>query len=304
MAGVHPLLKLVHPSIDPDHHRATATFAGFAEREADFRPGCTLALGRRPARCRPRCRLSPIRHPPSRHRPRCRPASTRGSCRPRSTARSTNPIRRARARGRRDVARPGDRRTLCARLHCRHAAARLVDDEDRDGRAGRHARRAAQAVARCVGAAARMARQRRSARGHHARRAAADDQRPAIQRGLRRPAVRRRIDAVRARYRAVRVGEAARRDTRRAVVPLERHERDPRARDARGTGRQRRRLPRVTAPRAVRAARDAQRGVRTRCVRHARQRRMYASARDWARFGIAAAGWRGTAAAAAGRCAT
>ena len=97
MAGVHPLLKLVHPSIDPDHHRATATFAGFAEREADFRPGPAAhsRSGRRP-RCRPRCRLSPIRHPPSRHRPRCRPASTRGSCRPRSTARSTNPIRRGR----------------------------------------------------------------------------------------------------------------------------------------------------------------------------------------------------------------
>ncbi|RQV22198.1 class C beta-lactamase-related serine hydrolase [Burkholderia cenocepacia] len=47
MAGVHPLLKLVRPSLDPDHHRAVATFAGFAEREADFRPGlgCTLALG-------------------------------------------------------------------------------------------------------------------------------------------------------------------------------------------------------------------------------------------------------------------
>ncbi|MBN3819610.1 serine hydrolase, partial [Paraburkholderia sp. Se-20369] len=46
MAGVHPLLKLVRPSIDPDHHVARATFAGFAEREAVFRPGlgCTLAL--------------------------------------------------------------------------------------------------------------------------------------------------------------------------------------------------------------------------------------------------------------------
>ncbi|WP_176041425.1 serine hydrolase domain-containing protein [Burkholderia stabilis] len=50
MAGVHPLLKLVRPSIDPEHHRAVATFAGFAEREADFRPGlgCTLALGPSP----------------------------------------------------------------------------------------------------------------------------------------------------------------------------------------------------------------------------------------------------------------
>ncbi|MBJ9686987.1 serine hydrolase [Burkholderia vietnamiensis] len=47
MAGVHPLLKLVRPSLDPEHRRAVATFAGFARREADFRPGlgCTLALG-------------------------------------------------------------------------------------------------------------------------------------------------------------------------------------------------------------------------------------------------------------------
>lgn len=47
MAGVHPLLKLVRPSVDPEHHRARATFVGFAAREADFRPGlgCTLALG-------------------------------------------------------------------------------------------------------------------------------------------------------------------------------------------------------------------------------------------------------------------
>ncbi|EDT39240.1 serine hydrolase domain-containing protein [Burkholderia ambifaria] len=50
MAGVHPLLKLVRPSLDPEHHRAVATFAGFARREADFRPGlgCTLALGPSP----------------------------------------------------------------------------------------------------------------------------------------------------------------------------------------------------------------------------------------------------------------
>ncbi|OXH86584.1 serine hydrolase, partial [Burkholderia multivorans] len=48
MAGVHPLLKLVRPSIDAEHHRAHATFAGFAARDAEFRPGlgCTLALGR------------------------------------------------------------------------------------------------------------------------------------------------------------------------------------------------------------------------------------------------------------------
>ncbi|RQS68400.1 class C beta-lactamase-related serine hydrolase [Burkholderia sp. Bp8963] len=47
MAGVHPLLKLVHPSLDAEHRRARATFVGFAEREAEFRPGlgCTLALG-------------------------------------------------------------------------------------------------------------------------------------------------------------------------------------------------------------------------------------------------------------------
>ncbi|HHY6927172.1 TPA: serine hydrolase domain-containing protein [Burkholderia ambifaria] len=50
MAGVHPLLKLVRPSLDPEHHRAVATFAGFARREAEFRPGlgCTLALGPSP----------------------------------------------------------------------------------------------------------------------------------------------------------------------------------------------------------------------------------------------------------------
>ncbi|CAB3753904.1 beta-lactamase [Burkholderia sp. MSh2] len=47
MAGVHPLLKLVRPSLDPGRHRAVATFAGFAEREAEFRPGlgCTLVPG-------------------------------------------------------------------------------------------------------------------------------------------------------------------------------------------------------------------------------------------------------------------
>ncbi|NIG08072.1 serine hydrolase, partial [Burkholderia sp. Tr-849] len=65
MAGVHPLLKLVHPSIDPDHHRATATFAGFAEREADFRPGlgCTLALGPSPGALP--AVLPPLPDPPS-----------------------------------------------------------------------------------------------------------------------------------------------------------------------------------------------------------------------------------------------
>lgn len=50
MAGVHPLLKLVKPSIDRERHLARATFAGFAAREAEFRPrlGCTLALGTSP----------------------------------------------------------------------------------------------------------------------------------------------------------------------------------------------------------------------------------------------------------------
>jgi CubicO group peptidase (beta-lactamase class C family) len=48
MAGVHPLLKLVHPSIDVARHVARASFVGFAVREAEFRPGlgCTLDLGR------------------------------------------------------------------------------------------------------------------------------------------------------------------------------------------------------------------------------------------------------------------
>ncbi|WP_175727551.1 serine hydrolase domain-containing protein [Burkholderia ambifaria] len=65
MAGVHPLLKLVRPSLDPEHHRAVATFAGFARREADFRPGlgCTLALG--PSRGVLPAALPPVADPPS-----------------------------------------------------------------------------------------------------------------------------------------------------------------------------------------------------------------------------------------------
>lgn len=47
MAGVHPLLKLVHPSVDAEYQRTRASFLGLAVREAQFRPklGCTLALG-------------------------------------------------------------------------------------------------------------------------------------------------------------------------------------------------------------------------------------------------------------------
>ncbi|AOJ78874.1 serine hydrolase domain-containing protein [Burkholderia ubonensis] len=64
MAGVHPLLKLVRPSLDPEHRRAVATFAGFARREADFRPGlgCTLALG--PAHDVLPAALPPVADPP------------------------------------------------------------------------------------------------------------------------------------------------------------------------------------------------------------------------------------------------
>ncbi|MCR4467334.1 serine hydrolase [Burkholderia sp. SCN-KJ] len=67
MAGVHPLLKLVRPSIDPEHRRAVATFAGFARREADFRPGlgCTLALGPSPGVLP--AALSPVPDPPPAH---------------------------------------------------------------------------------------------------------------------------------------------------------------------------------------------------------------------------------------------
>ncbi|RQS06700.1 serine hydrolase [Burkholderia sp. Bp8991] len=67
MAGVHPLLKLVRPSIDPEHHRAVATFAGFAQREADFRPGlgCTLALGPSPGGLP--AALPPVPDPPPAH---------------------------------------------------------------------------------------------------------------------------------------------------------------------------------------------------------------------------------------------
>ena len=67
MAGVHPLLKLVRPSLDPEHHRAVATFAGFAQREADFRPGlgCTLALGPSPGVLP--AALPPVSDPPPAH---------------------------------------------------------------------------------------------------------------------------------------------------------------------------------------------------------------------------------------------
>ena len=51
MAGVHPLLKLVHASVDVEQRRTRATFLGLAAREAWFRPGlgCTLALGGPPS---------------------------------------------------------------------------------------------------------------------------------------------------------------------------------------------------------------------------------------------------------------
>ncbi|WP_179405602.1 serine hydrolase domain-containing protein [Burkholderia guangdongensis] len=47
MTGVHPLLKLVHPSVDRARRVARASFVGLAVREAEFRPGlgCTLDLG-------------------------------------------------------------------------------------------------------------------------------------------------------------------------------------------------------------------------------------------------------------------
>jgi CubicO group peptidase (beta-lactamase class C family) len=47
MAGVHPLLRLVHASVDQARKRAHATFLGMASRQAQFRPGlgCTLAIG-------------------------------------------------------------------------------------------------------------------------------------------------------------------------------------------------------------------------------------------------------------------
>ncbi|WP_175754328.1 serine hydrolase domain-containing protein [Burkholderia ambifaria] len=65
MAGVHPLLKLVRPSLDPEHRRAVATFAGFARREAEFRPGlgCTLSLGPSPGVLP--AALPPVADPPS-----------------------------------------------------------------------------------------------------------------------------------------------------------------------------------------------------------------------------------------------
>ena len=50
LADNHPLLKLVIPSLDAQHRRASASFLGIAERVAQFRPGfgCTLALGIEP----------------------------------------------------------------------------------------------------------------------------------------------------------------------------------------------------------------------------------------------------------------
>lgn len=47
MAEVHPLMRFVSPEIDRSHRRASARFLGFAMREAQFRPGlgCTLAIG-------------------------------------------------------------------------------------------------------------------------------------------------------------------------------------------------------------------------------------------------------------------
>ncbi|WP_038710136.1 serine hydrolase domain-containing protein [Burkholderia sp. lig30] len=47
MAGVHPLLKLVDASVDAPRRLARASFVGLAVREAVFRPGlgCTLSLG-------------------------------------------------------------------------------------------------------------------------------------------------------------------------------------------------------------------------------------------------------------------
>ncbi|MGU7770129.1 serine hydrolase domain-containing protein [Burkholderia sp. MR1-5-21] len=67
MAGVHPLLKLVHPSVDAEHHLARATFAGFAEREAEFRPGlgCTLALALGPSASALPVAGEPAADPPS-----------------------------------------------------------------------------------------------------------------------------------------------------------------------------------------------------------------------------------------------
>ena len=47
MGGVDPLLRLVAPAVDRARQRASARFLGFAQRDAQYRPGlgCTLALG-------------------------------------------------------------------------------------------------------------------------------------------------------------------------------------------------------------------------------------------------------------------
>jgi CubicO group peptidase (beta-lactamase class C family) len=50
MADVHPLLRFVSPTVDRARRRASARFLGLALREAQYRPGlgCALALGKAP----------------------------------------------------------------------------------------------------------------------------------------------------------------------------------------------------------------------------------------------------------------
>ena len=47
VADNHPLLRLVHSTVDMNRRVATATFLGFARRDAEYHPrfGCTLAIG-------------------------------------------------------------------------------------------------------------------------------------------------------------------------------------------------------------------------------------------------------------------
>lgn len=47
VADNHPLLALIQPSVRADEHSASATFLGMARREARFRPGlgCTIVIG-------------------------------------------------------------------------------------------------------------------------------------------------------------------------------------------------------------------------------------------------------------------
>jgi len=54
LAENHPLLKAVSPSLDRGGQLATATFLGFARRQAQYRPalGCTLAIGTTPEELR------------------------------------------------------------------------------------------------------------------------------------------------------------------------------------------------------------------------------------------------------------